>query len=80
MREEETSSKLPLGFTVGLLTYSSCIHRRWLACERGRPTFRGSFPLRAFPAPSLYTNLGVPAFREVRIDGVLRSSARDSAR
>jgi hypothetical protein len=40
----------------------SPIHRRWLECERGRATFRGSFPLRAFPVPSLYT----PTFENPR--------------
>src|SRR5215217_2098320 len=40
---------------VGLLSYSSCIHRCWLGCERGRAICRGSFPLLVFPAPLSYT-------------------------
>jgi hypothetical protein len=34
------------------LTNSSCIHRLWLGCERGRAISRGSFTLRMIPAPT----------------------------
>jgi hypothetical protein len=46
----------------------------WARVRTGQGNVPGTFPLRAFPAPPLYTTLVEDALCELRHTGVLRSS------